>query len=266
MGAVRRFAAAGGSHLFLATQNYRGGPLLDIASYVEQFDQTERLARRAAEEAAVVAFPVLAPYPIDLVRASQQIGLAPAVELHRRALELAGQRVREHRAVALGEVGRPHFPVEDSALAAASESLFDYALEVARECGCPAVVHCEDLDTEGFEALAARGRRLGIPAEHVVKHYARSRFLPRPGEGPVRSYLARRDLVAEVLPDEAPWFLETDFLDDPARPGAVLDLATVPKRALWVATQHPDQVERLRVPFVESVRRVYGLSLRARGG
>jgi hypothetical protein len=39
----------------------------------------------------------------------------------------------------------------------------------------------------------------------------------------------------------------------------VLDLATVPRRATGVADE-PSQVERLRIPFVDSVERVYGFT------
>lgn len=263
--AAARFADAGGTHLFLATQNYTSGPVLSLAGYTEQFDLTESLARRVREETSVVAYPVIAPYPIDLLRAQQSMGLDSAVRLQMDALELAGRRVRDHRAVALGEVGRPHFPIEDPKVAEASERLFDFALAVAHDADCPAVVHCEDLGAEGYRDLVARARRAGLPAERVVKHYARSRFFV-PEDIPVRSYLARREVAREVLGDPGPWFWETDFLDDPARPGAVLDLTTVPKRAKWVASEFPELVDRLRVPFDESVRKVYGLSLRAPSG
>ncbi|HYA70362.1 MAG TPA: hypothetical protein VEH28_03225, partial [Thermoplasmata archaeon] len=77
--------------------------------------------------------------------------------------------------------------------------------------------------------------------------------------GVVPSYLAKRDLVREVAGSPGPWFLETDFLDDPRRPGAVLDLATIPRRAAALVAQEPaEAAERLYVPFVESVERVYG--------
>ncbi len=237
--------------------------MLDLGSYAEQFDTTEALARRVGEETRVVAYPVLAPYPIDLLAAQSALGLDAAVQLHMSALEMAGRRVRDGRAIALGEVGRPHFPVDDTPLAAASETLFDFALGVARDSDCPAVVHCEDLSDQGYRALAARARRSGLRPERLIKHYARARYAVPDLEGPSRSYLARRELVREVLDDPPPWFLETDFLDDPARPGAVLDLTTVPKRAKWVASQLPEKVDRLRVPFEESVYKVYGLSLRA---
>jgi len=99
-----------------------------------------------------------------------------------------------------------------------------------------------------------------LPASRVVKHYARQRLDPRASPGPVPSYVARRELVAEVLDDPAPWFLETDYLDDPARPGAVLDLATVPRRAASLARRAPSGADRLAVPFVRSVEQVYGVT------
>jgi TatD-related deoxyribonuclease len=255
--AVERFRAAGGTHLFLATQNYEGTVPLSLEAYGRQFETTWRLAEKVHEEVGVRAFPVLAPYPIDLVEASAKLGPATALELHCSALDLAGRWVREKRAVALGEVGRPHFPVSDK-VAAVVEEAFRHALQAARDSDCPVVVHCSDLTADGLLALAAQGREAGLRPERVVKHYSRSRVAPGSVAGVVPSYLARRELVREVLKDPGPWFLETDYLDDPKRPGAVLDLATVPRRATAIAEDPAQGADRLWVPFVESVERVYG--------
>jgi len=261
--AAARFRSAGGTHLFLATQNYAGRVPTTIEQYRDQFETTERLAHRVRESTGVVVYPVVAPYPIDLVHAAPILGLESALELHRRGLDLAGEWVREHRAVALGEVGRPHFPVADE-LAAAATDAFRHALALAREVGCPAVVHCADLDPAGVRALAEEGRQAGLRPGQIVKHYARSRFTPGDASTVVPSYLARRDLVREVIADPAPWFLETDFLDDPARPGAVLDLETVPRRAAAIADAGTS--ERLWTPFVEAIERVYGWRPEVGGG
>ncbi|HTT15969.1 MAG TPA: TatD family hydrolase [Thermoplasmata archaeon] len=256
LAAVARFRAAGGTHLFLATQNYDARVPTDLEGYRRQFELTERLARRSREECGVEVYLVVAPYPIDLLAAAESLGLEPALALQRAALDLAGRWVRERRAVAIGEVGWPHFAVE-SGVAAASRSAFQHALEVAREAGCPAVVHGPDLDAAGWRGLGDDARRAGLEPGRVIKHYARS---PRPpGTEVVASYLAQRELVTRVLEEPGPWFLETDFLDDPRRPGAVLDLATVPRRARALAERGPSFVERLRVPFLDSVERVYGL-------
>ena len=255
--AVERFRAAGGTHLFLATQNYEGSVPLSLDRYAQQFEVTHRLAERAREEVGVRVYPVLAPYPIDLVGASEKLGAPAALELHRSALDLAGRWVREKKAVALGEVGRPHFPVSEEVTRLADEA-FRHALEVARDSDCPVVVHSPDLSVEGLRALAAEARDVGVPRHRVIKHYSRNRVAPGSVDGVVPSYLARRELVQEVVADPGPWFFETDYLDDPKRPGAVLDLATVPRRALAIAENPSQGPERLWVPFVESVERVYG--------
>jgi TatD-related deoxyribonuclease len=205
----------------------------------------------------VVAYSVVAPYPVDLIAAERALGLEAAVELQERALDLAGAWVRDHRAVALGEVGRPHFEVP-APIASASTRVFRHALEVARDVGCPVVVHSADLDAGGLRELAAEASDAGVRPGNVVKHYARAPVDTASSSGIARSYLARREMVRGVLGEPAPWFLETDYLDDPARPGAVLDLATVPRRARQVAEDLQGSADRLWVPFAESIERVYG--------
>jgi TatD-related deoxyribonuclease len=254
---VERFRAAGGTHLFLATQNYDGTVPLSVEAYARQFETTWLLAEKARKEVGVRVYPVVAPYPIDLVSASEKIGGPAALELQRAALDLAGRFVREKKAVAVGEVGRPHFPVS-AEIASLARDAFLYALSVARDADCPVVVHSPDLSVDGLVELAAQAREAGLRSERVVKHYSRSRVVPGSGGGVVPSYLARRELVREVASDPGPWFLETDYLDDPKRPGAVLDLATVPRRALRIVEDPEQGADRLWVPFVESVERVYG--------
>jgi TatD-related deoxyribonuclease len=263
--AARRFRTAGGTHLFLATQNYLDAPPVSVEDYRRQFETTEALARRVREEAAVEVYVVVAPYPVDLVPTSAALGLEAALAVQLAALDLAGQWVREHRAVALGEVGLPHFEVGPALLEAAQRA-FDHALTVARDVDCPVVVHSADLTPETYLDLALRGARANLPAHRIVKHYARSRTPAVDRSGIVPSYLARRELVREVMADPGPWFLETDFLDDPRRPGAVLDLATIPKRAVAAAEASPAGAERLRVPFQEALRTVYGIDARTPEG
>ncbi|EQD73116.1 TatD-related deoxyribonuclease, partial [mine drainage metagenome] len=170
--AARRFARAGGTHLFLATQNYAGRPPTTVADYRTQFETTEALAARVRADAGVIVYPVIAPYPVDLVTVAPTLGLAAALGLHTAALDLAGRWVREGRAVALGEVGLPHFDVPTD-VRAACDRAFDHALRVAHDVGCPAVVHSADLDAAGYADLAERARRAGLSPDRVVKHYAR---------------------------------------------------------------------------------------------
>ncbi len=257
--AARRFEAAGGTHLFLATQNYTPQVPLRREEYLEQFETTERLARRIREETRVRVYLVIAPYPIDLLAQIDKLGRVAATELQESALDLAGAWVEDQRAVALGEVGRPHFPVapED---ADAVEDVFRHALEVARDADCPAVVHSGDLDASGYRDLATLAASASFPPHRLVKHYARTVVPVAERLGVVPSFIARRELLDPVCADPGPWFLETDFLDDPLRKGAVLDISTVPKRARAIADRGPEGIALLRIPFIDSVRSVYGFT------
>ena len=55
--AARRFRAAGGTHLFLTTQNYETEVPRSLEDYRRQFETTERLGKRVREETGVVAYP-----------------------------------------------------------------------------------------------------------------------------------------------------------------------------------------------------------------
>ena len=257
--AARRFRSAGGSHLFLATQNYEAGPPMDLESYRRQFATTAALGHAVEQETGVRVFLTLAPYPVDLIAQVERLGAAAALELGCAALDLAGHLVEEQGAVALGEVGRPHFPYPPAATETV-EAVFRHALEVGRDVGCPVVVHSEELSAEGFAGLAGLAARASFPVHRLVKHYQRTLLPPSEYRGVAPSYVARRELVEGALPTAGPWFLETDFLDDPRRPGAVMDLATVPRRALQWAARGPEMVERLRVPFQEAIQSVYGFT------
>ena len=53
--------------------------------------------------------------------------------------------------------------------------------------------------------------------------------------------------------------METDFLDDPDRPGAVLGPKTVPRRVRWLREEGYD--ETIRRAHVETPARVYGIDM-----
>jgi TatD-related deoxyribonuclease len=258
--AATQFARLGGTHLFLATQNYLNRGPDSIEDYRAQFETTLSIARTVERETGVRVFPVLAPYPVDMLGQAERHSLAAAVEIQVGALELAGRYVRERKAVALGEVGRAHFPVSPEATAAQAEVLAA-AIRVARESGCPLVLHTEDLDEHGYEELSALAAKGSLPLNHVVKHYARTYLPAVQRHGVIPSFLAKRETVVAALSDPSTWFLETDYLADPERPGAVLALDTVPRRVEWLRRTQPELVERLRIPFVEAPRKVYGLEL-----
>ena len=72
--------------------------------------------------------------------------------------------------------------------------------------------------------------KAGLERSKVVKHYAPPLIRPEENFGLMPSVLAGKNAIKDALRKGTRFLMETDFLDDPRRPGAVLAIATVPKR------------------------------------
>ena len=112
------------------------------------------------------------------------------------------------------------------------------------------------LGVRDIAALGEWAEEAGLPAEHVIKHYAGG-----PCAGVTPSVIARKDAIRAAVESGERFTLETDFLDDPDRPGAVLGPKTVPRRTTWLREQGLD--EAVHRAHVETPRHVYGIDTEA---
>jgi TatD-related deoxyribonuclease len=249
--AAAEFAAAGGTHLLVLNK-----PSWDLVGEVEagpDFREAFELTCEVTAEASGVldgrAWPVLGVHPALISRLVDR-GFDPdgARDLMQAGLDEAAEFVADGPALAL-KSGRPHYDVDDAVWAASNE-VMRYAFELGAETGCAVQLHTEG--GEDFTAVAEWAEEAGLPRERVVKHYSGGRL-----QGPVPSVLADKDEL-EVAADEGrPFLMETDFIDDPDRPGAVLGPKTVPRRVRWMREQGYD--EALRTAHVDTPARVYGI-------
>ena len=258
--AAKRFEDAGGTALLLTHSPYDEAPVRTGDDYTRAYDITLSMANAVREETGLRVFVALGPYPVELVWIAKAIGLPAAEAALERGLELAAQHVREGRAIALGEVGRPHFPVSHE-IWEASNRILQRALETARDLGCALVVHSEDPTGATFREFAELADRAGLDRGKVVKHHSAATTDLATTHGIVPSILAKSDLVTRAVRDGGPFFLETDYIDDPERPGAVLGPATVPRKTIaWLRSGilSEAQAEAIHRTLPE---RTYGLRL-----
>jgi TatD-related deoxyribonuclease len=226
---AKQFSRSGGTHLIVVNK------LLDDGSVVLRSRGDFRLAmggfldtvRDVAEE-VVAAYPVVGPHPAQLVVLWEELGGERAVSLMREAIELSAELVESGKATALGEVGRPHFEVSPEIWRASNE-LMEYTFKLAADLGCAVQLHTETGTARQFEELGEMARGQGLDPGKVVKHH--SPPLVRAGEetGVVPSILAREDDVTAALGQGSRFLMETDYMDDRSRPGAVLGPRTVPR-------------------------------------
>lgn len=249
--AAKDFFRAGGTHMFLVSKpswslgiHPRAG-----TDYSPVFDETVRIAGLIAET-GVVAFPVLGVHPAEIGRLTERMSLREAADLMMAGLDCAAQYVRDGRAVAL-KSGRPHYPVDADVLMASNEVLA-HAFDLAADCSCALQIHAESGPCDDVVTMA---RAAGVPVERVVKHYATPDTPLHP------SFIAKFEGIADLVRSGRPFTLESDYMDENSRPGAVIGPKSVPrytKKLLEDGLITEDDCHRIHV---ETVQKVYGVEI-----
>jgi len=227
--AAKDFERAGGTAFMLTHTPYDDVPIHEASDYERAYARTLRMAEAVRGATSIRVFVALGPYPVEFVRLAESIGIESASEVVRSGVDLAGRFVEDHAAVAFGEVGRPHFPTRPDIVRACNDLLV-YTLTVARRIGCAVILHTEDPTPQTFAEFASIADRAGFPRDRLVKHHSTPLTRPEENHGLVPSILAKEELVVEATSGSGRFLLETDYIDDPKRPGAVLGPATVPRK------------------------------------
>ncbi len=255
--AVRDFERQGGTHVIISHLPYEEVPTRELSDFKRAYDLTISLKDRVNKETGVRAYATVGPYPVQLMDLEKLYGLDRAKELMFRAFEMAADYVRDGKAIAIGEVGRPHFPVS-SDIWRASNDLLLLGMALAKEAGCAIVLHTEHATSDNMRELASMAEQAGLDRNRVVKHYCPPLVHPKENFGLMPSVLASKEAVKEALEKGTRFLLETDFLDDPRRPGAVLSIATVPKRTNAFINQGLMSEEQAYKIHSENPKMTYG--------
>jgi TatD-related deoxyribonuclease len=254
--AVEDFRRLGGTHLLVVNK-----PSWHLGVEVETGEDFravfERTCEVVADAAAMLpgrAWPVLGVHPGLISRLVDDRGMTPdaAAELMRAGLDAAAEYVADGRALAL-KSGRPHYDVSD-AVWAASNGVLRHALALGADRDCAVQLHTEG--TEDLTDVAGWAEEAGLDPSRVVKHYAGAAL-----DGVIPSVMAREEWLRAHAERGDPFLVETDFVDDPDRPGAVMGPKTVPRRTRWLLEAgYEDAVRRAHV---ETPAAVYGVDTEA---
>ncbi|MCU0861165.1 MAG: TatD family hydrolase [Methanomassiliicoccales archaeon] len=256
--AVKDFGREGGTHLILSHLPYESVPIVRAEDFMESYRITLRLAERCRRETEVGVDVTVGPYPVILLSLAERNGLEGGVEIMRKGMEAAQKLVLEGLAVGIGEIGRPHFPVPSEVLEASNE-IMSYGMQLAKEASCPVVLHTESATPESMREIALMADRVGLPRGKVVKHYCPPLVTDEESSGLFPSVLASRTAVTEALSKGTRFLMETDFLDDPSRPGAVMAITTVPKRTKAFLSSGRMSESQAYAIHQENPRQVYGI-------
>ncbi|WP_058366505.1 TatD family hydrolase [Haloparvum sedimenti] len=254
--AVKDFARVGGTHLLVVNKPswHLGVEAVEPEDFRAVFEETLDAVADATEALPGRAWPVLGVHPGLISRLVDERGFSPeeARDLMRGGLEVAAEFVADGRALAL-KSGRPHYDVSD-AVWGASNAVTKHAFELGAERDCAVQLHTEA--SEDLTELAEWAEARGLPARKVVKHYASGRL-----RGPTPSVMSEKDRLLTAAEAGEPFLMETDFVDDPDKPGMVLGPKTVPRRTRWLLEEGYEAA--MRTAHVETPHEVYGIDTEA---
>jgi len=251
LGAATDFLRAGGTHLFLVSLPSwtLGVSVARGPDYRQVFDETLRVAGMV-RGIGLTVFPVLGVHPAEITRLAERMPLPDAAELMKAGLDAAVTYIRKGEAVAL-KSGRPHYEVTPEILAASNDVL-SHALHLAAECGCALQIHAENGPCTDVIAMAAAAH---MPVERVVKHYASPDTPLHP------SFIARHESLPQLIRQRRRFTMESDYMDENSRPGAVTGPKSVPRYTNQLIASGSMTIDDCFFIHQETVEKVYGVTV-----
>jgi len=252
--AAQDFANAGGTHICLIHKpGFPNRLPQSIEDVKRAYESTLKMARAVRREVGINVYPVLGPHPVVWEKQIHTIGMEESSQLHIDSVELALSYCEDGQAVAIGEVGRPHYSVSEEVWGAANVQLLE-VMKMAKSAGFPIQLHLEDNAAQTNIEVGKICDEAGLSRDQAVHHYASGDVSDNFTHGLSSSVSMGKDSVENILysyqKSACKWTMETDYLDDPDRPGAVLGPKTVPKRTQSLVSsllevQDSSEVEKL---------------------
>ncbi|MCL2116724.1 MAG: TatD family hydrolase [Methanobrevibacter sp.] len=193
-----------------------------VISYVNQINQNTN----------VKSFAICGVHPAEfskLIKSGKSYD--ESYELVKNSLNYAKKLVEDKKAVAIGEVGRPHYSVSSDELKYQNKIL-KYALRLAKDIDCPVQLHSETANESTFKEFASIANEVGFNKSKLIKHFSGPYITLDENFGIVPSVMSSKKNIEIAISKGTNFLMETDYLDDLSRPGAVLGPKTVPKRTL----------------------------------
>lgn len=259
--AVKKFEHAGGRYLFLVCKmttswNYKS----NLRGFEKLFDATIDLSGEINEKTKATAFPVLGVHPAEFSRMCDGAGITKALDVAKAALDAAGSRIKEGKAVAMGEVGRPHFEVTQKILDASNE-LMTHAFETAADLDCAVQLHTESVGEEELREFGALAAATGLKAKRVIKHYSPPLIDVAEEAGIFPSLVASEENIKTGIQQGPRFLMESDYIDELKRPGAVVGPKSVPRVSQKLMREGFLTEEDLIKIHKDNVEEAYGISL-----
>jgi len=234
LGAIEDFSKSGGTGIMLVHKPdfYSRFPLT-TEEYKKEYENTIQMGEEIRSKFKIDVGIVLGPHPVVWEKQSNDIGLKKSSELHLEAIKLALDYIEKGQAHCLGEVGRPHYSVTPDVWDKANAILLE-TLSLANSVGTSVQLHVEENGEKTCEDISKLCKLANFPKEMAIRHFSPPNISQKFNHGLSSTINMGKNSVVGICEtihnSKSMWGMETDFLDDKKRPGAVLGPKTIPKR------------------------------------
>ena len=216
---IKEFMRSGGTHIVLVTlPSWSCGVTASKPEdFREVFDSTLADAE-AVRALGCTCYCMAGVHPAEVGRLLERMSLEEAESLMKGGLDLSAEYVADGKCIGI-KSGRPHYPVSPEVWEM-SNRVLSHALTLAGELDCPLQIHAESGPCDDVIDMA---KKAGMDSTRVIKHFATCDTPLHP------SVTAREPFLADWFRDGKVFTMESDFMDDNSRPGAVNGPRSVPR-------------------------------------
>lgn len=257
--AIKEFKKSGGTH-FVLCQLPMTNLVIREKSYKACYNHTLKMADEIRSNIDIGVFVTVGPYPVDYLKLVDKFGRKPAISIMKRGIDEAAKLCEEKKCIGIGEIGRPHFNVDSQTIEDSNEILL-YGMQRAKDVNVPVIIHSESTTPDHCKELTILGKKVGLPAEKIVKHYSPPLIFENENHGIMPSVLASKKNIETAISKGTRFMMETDYIDDPRRPGAVLGPKTVPKRTFELLERGLLTEEQVFIIHKQNPENTYDINL-----
>ncbi|MDO5844172.1 MAG: TatD family hydrolase [Methanocorpusculum sp.] len=217
---VKEFMRSGGTHIVLVTLPSWSCGVTPVKAddFREVFDSTLDDLKKV-EALGCKCYCIAGVHPAEIGRLSERMSISEAEELMCRGLDVAAEYVSEGKCIGL-KSGRPHYPLTPEVWEM-SNRVLEHALTLAGELNCALQIHAE---SGACSDVIQMGEKCGAPKGRIVKHFATCETPLHP------SVTVREPFLVDWFKEKRDFTLESDYMDDLSRPGAVNGPRSVPRK------------------------------------
>ncbi|MGC9516889.1 MAG: TatD family hydrolase [Methanomicrobiales archaeon] len=256
---AKKFERVGGNVMIIP--NKPTWTVSDSCSLNEAMERVVHYVNKINQETNVKAYAIVGTHPAELSRFIKNgVSLKKSEEIMIKAFEKAQKLVINGEAIGIGEIGRPHYDVSPDEMEIHNRLML-FGMELAAEADCAVQLHTESAQEKEFEEFASMAIKSNLKKYRVIKHFSGPLVDKSENFGITPSLISTRKVITEGIRKGNNFLMETDYLDDLSRPGAVLGPKTVPRRTKEFIRKEIITLEDAYKIHVENVERVYGIDL-----